>query len=65
MCAPWVKGYDAAQGRANFVMCPSAYMAKIIGTNDPWIAPAGLNRGIKRIYSFSNWINTILQHNSR
>lgn len=46
MCAPWVKGYDAAQGRANFVMCPSAYMAKIIGTNDPWIAPAGLNRGV-------------------
>lgn len=44
--SPWVKTYDAAQGRANFVMCPSAYVAKIMGSAQPWVAPAGLNRGI-------------------
>ena len=46
VCSPWVKTYDAIQGRANFVMCPSAYMAKVMGSYDPWLAPAGLNRGI-------------------
>lgn len=46
ICAPWIRTYDAIQGRANFVMCPSAYVAKIMGTNDPWVAPAGLNRGV-------------------
>lgn len=44
--APWVKTYDSVQGRANFVMCPSAYVAKIMGSAQPWIAPAGLNRGV-------------------
>ena len=44
--SPWVKTYDAVQGRANFVMCPSAYVAKIMGASDPWVAPAGLNRGV-------------------
>lgn len=43
--APWVKTYDSVQGRAGFMMCPSAYIAKILGAYDPWIAPAGLNRG--------------------
>lgn len=43
--APWVKTYDSVQGRAGFMMCPSAYVAKILGSYDPWIAPAGLNRG--------------------
>lgn len=43
---PWVKTYDSVQGRANFVMCPSAYVAKIIGSAQPWMAPAGLNRAI-------------------
>lgn len=46
LSSPWVKTYDAVQGRANFIMCPSAYIAKIMGANNPWIAPAGLNRGI-------------------
>jgi len=46
LSAPWVKTYDSVQGRANFVMCPSAYVAKIMGAYDPWMAPAGLNRGI-------------------
>jgi len=46
VCSPWVKTYDAVQGRANFLMCPSAYMAKIMGAYDPWMAPAGLNRGM-------------------
>ena len=46
VCSPWVKTYDAIQGRANFVMCPSAYMAKVMGAYDPWLAPAGLNRAI-------------------
>ena len=46
LCSPWVKTYDAAQGRANFIMCPSAYVAKIMGSSDPWVAPAGLNRGV-------------------
>lgn len=44
--APWVRTYDSVQGRANFVMCPSAYVAKIMGGYDPWVAPAGLNRGV-------------------
>lgn len=44
--SPWVKTYDSVQGRSNFVMCPSAYIAKIMGGYDPWLAPAGLNRGI-------------------
>lgn len=43
--APWVKTYDSVQGRAGFMMCPSAYVAKIMGAYDTWIAPAGLNRG--------------------
>ena len=46
VCSPWVKTYDAIQGRANFIMCPSAYMAKVMGSYEPWMAPAGLNRGI-------------------
>lgn len=46
LSSPWVKTYDAVQGRANFIMCPSAYIAKIMGASNPWIAPAGLNRGI-------------------
>lgn len=45
-CGPWVKAYDSVQGRSNFMMCPSAYVAKLMGTNDPWLAPAGLNRGV-------------------
>jgi len=44
--APWIKTYDSIQGRANFVMCPSAYAAKVMGAYNPWIAPAGLNRGV-------------------
>lgn len=44
--SPWVRTFDAVQGRANFIMCPSAYVAKIMGASDPWVAPAGLNRGI-------------------
>lgn len=44
--APWVKTYDSVQGRTNFVMCPSAYVAKIMGNGQPWVAPAGLNRGV-------------------
>lgn len=44
--SPWVRTFDAVQGRANFIMCPSAYIAKIIGASDPWVAPAGLNRGV-------------------
>ena len=44
--SPWVKTFDAVQGRANFIMCPSAYIAKIMGASDPWLAPAGLNRGV-------------------
>ena len=31
LSAPWVKTYDSVQGRANFLMCPSAYIAKLIG----------------------------------
>ena len=46
LSAPWVRTYDSVQGRANFVMCPSAYVAKIMGAYDPWMAPAGLNRGV-------------------
>ena len=46
LSAPWVKTYDSIQGRANFVMCPSAYVAKIMGAYEPWKAPAGLNRGV-------------------
>ena len=44
--SPWIRTFDSAQGRANFVMCPSAYIAKIMGSTSPWLAPAGLNRGI-------------------
>jgi len=45
--SPWVKTYDSVQGRANFTMCPSAFLAKLIGAaGDPWNAPAGPNRGI-------------------
>lgn len=44
--SPWVKTFDSVQGRANFIMCPSAYIAKIMGASDPWVAPAGLNRGV-------------------
>lgn len=44
--SPWVKTYNADQGKKNFLMPPSAYMAKIMGAcGDPWIAPAGPNRG--------------------
>ena len=47
LSSPWVRTYDAVQGRANFVMCPSAFVAKLIGAaGDPWNAPAGPNRGI-------------------
>ena len=47
LSAPWVKTYDSVQGRANFLMCPSAYIAKLIGAaGDPWNAPAGPNRGV-------------------
>ena len=46
LSSPWVKTYDSVQGRANFIMCPSAYIAKIMGAYEPWQAPAGLNRGI-------------------
>ena len=47
LSAPWVRTYDSVQGRANFVMCPSAFVAKLIGqAGDPWNAPAGPNRGI-------------------
>ena len=47
LSSPWVKTYDSVQGRANFLMCPSAYVAKLIGqAGDPWHAPAGPNRGI-------------------
>jgi phage tail sheath protein FI len=46
LSSPWIKTYDSVQGRANFVMCPSAYVAKIMGAYEPWQAPAGLNRGI-------------------
>lgn len=44
--SPWVKTYDSVQGRANFLMCPSAFVAKIMGSAQPWVAPAGLNRGV-------------------
>ena len=45
--SPWVRTYDSVQGRAGFVMCPSAFVAKLIGqAGDPWHAPAGPNRGI-------------------
>lgn len=47
LSSPWVKTYDSVQGRAGFVMCPSAFVAKLIGqAGDPWNAPAGPNRGI-------------------
>ena len=43
---PWVKSYDSVNGKRNFNMCPSAYIAKIMGTaGKPWIAAAGPNRG--------------------
>ena len=47
LSSPWVRTYDAVQGRGGFVMCPSAFIAKLIGqAGDPWHAPAGPNRGI-------------------
>lgn len=46
LTTPWVKTYDSVQGKSNFLMAPSAYVAKIMGTSRPWIAPAGPNRGI-------------------
>lgn len=47
LSSPWVKTYDSIQGRAGFLMCPSAFIAKLIGqAGDPWNAPAGPNRGI-------------------
>ena len=45
LTTPWVKTYDSVQGKSNFLMAPSAYVAKIMGTSKPWIAPAGPNRG--------------------
>ena len=43
---PWVKTYDSVNGKRNFNMCPSAYIAKIMGAaGKPWIAAAGPNRG--------------------
>lgn len=43
---PWVKSYDSENGKRNFNMCPSAYIAKIMGAaGKPWIAAAGPNRG--------------------
>jgi len=43
---PWVKSYDTENGKRNFNMCPSAYIAKIMGAaGKPWIAAAGPNRG--------------------
>ena len=43
---PWVKSYDSVNGKRNFNMCPSAYIAKIMGAaGRPWIAAAGPNRG--------------------
>lgn len=44
--SPWVKTYDSVQGKPNFLMAPSAYVAKIMGLSNPWIAPAGMNRGV-------------------
>lgn len=46
LSTPWVKTYDSVQGRSGFLMAPSAFLAKIIGSSDPWVAPAGLNRGM-------------------
>lgn len=46
LTTPWVRTYDSVQGKSNFLMAPSAYVAKIMGTSRPWIAPAGPNRGI-------------------
>jgi len=43
---PWVKSYDSVNGKRNFNMCPSAYIAKIMGAaGKPWVAAAGPNRG--------------------
>jgi phage tail sheath protein FI len=46
LSTPWVKTYDSIQGKSGFLMAPSAFLAKIIGTSEPWVAPAGLNRGM-------------------
>ena len=44
--SPWVKTFDSVQGKNNFLMAPTAYIAKIIGASGyPWIAAAGPNRG--------------------
>lgn len=46
LSSPWIKTFDSVQGRSNFIMCPSAFMAKLIcAAGDPWNAPAGPNRG--------------------
>ena len=45
LTTPWVKTYDSVQGKSGFLMAPSAYVAKIMGTSRPWVAPAGPNRG--------------------
>ena len=43
---PWPLTYNGVQGKRNFLMCPSAYIAKIMGNAVyPWIAAAGPNRG--------------------
>ena len=46
LTTPWVKTYDSVQGKSGFLMAPSAYVAKVMGTSRPWIAPAGPNRGV-------------------
>ena len=43
---PWALTYNSVLGKRNFAMCPSAYVAKIMGSSVyPWVAPAGPNRG--------------------
>ena len=43
---PWPVTFNSVMGKRNFLMCPSAYVAKIMGASVyPWIAPAGPNRG--------------------
>ena len=44
--SPWPTTYNSVQGKRNFLMCPSAYIAKIMGNAVyPWIAADGPNRG--------------------
>ena len=46
LTTPWVKTYDSVQGRAGFIMCPSAFIAKLIGqAGDPWHAPPSAGSG--------------------